>query len=221
MKTPYPMRWLKDILSVSPTSIMTGLKPKFLTIKKDSVNFAENNAMPTTIETERLLMRPLNMNDVDALYKLDSDPLVMKYLGNRPVKNLDEVNFYLKTILRQYELYDIGRWAVMEKSTGEMIGWAGLKYMNEETNGHIDFYDVGYRFRPEFWGKGYATEATNAWIDYAKKYLNIQTLYASAHIENIASQNVLKKCGFIEKGEYNFEMYGEHLACYWLELELV
>jgi len=200
---------------------MTRLKPKFLTIKKDSVNFAENNAMPTTIETERLLMRPLNMNDVDALYKLDSDPLVMKYLGNRPVKNLDEVNFYLKTILRQYELYDIGRWAVMEKSTREMIGWAGLKYMNEETNGHKDFYDVGYRFRPEFWGKGYATEATNAWIDYAKKYLNIQTLYASAHIENIASQNVLKKCGFIEKGEYNFEMYGEDLACHWLELELV
>ena len=177
--------------------------------------------MPTTIETERLHMRPLNMIDVNAIYKLDSDPLVMKYLGNRPVKNLDEVNFYLKNIIKQYELYGIGRWAVMEKSTGEMIGWAGLKFMNEVTNGHVDFYDVGYRFRPEFWGKGYATEATNAWIGYAKNQLNVHTLYASAHTENIASQHVLKKCGFIQKSEYQFEMYGENLACYWLELELV
>jgi len=177
--------------------------------------------MPTTIKTERLLMRPLNMNDADALYKLDSDPLVMKYLGNRPVSNLDEVNVYLKSILKQYETYGIGRWAVIEKSTGEMIGWAGLKFMNEETNGHEDFYDVGYRFRPEFWGKGYATEATNAWIDYAKNHLNKHTLYASAHTENIASQNVLKKCGFLQKNEYPFEMYGENLACYWFELEVV
>ena len=177
--------------------------------------------MLTNIETERLLMRPLNMNDVNALYKLDSDPLVMKYLGNRPVSNLEEVHFYLKNILKQYELYGIARWAVMEKSSGEMIGWAGLKFMNEVTNGHKDFYDAGYRFRPEFWGKGYATEATNAWIDYAKNQLNIHTLYASAHTENIASQNVLKKCGFLQKDEYFFEMYGEKLACYWLELELV
>jgi [ribosomal protein S5]-alanine N-acetyltransferase len=166
-------------------------------------------------------MRPLNMNDVDDLYKLDSDALVIKYLGNRPVKNLDEVNVYLKSILKQYETYGIGRWAVVEKSTGEMIGWAGLKFMNEETNGHKDFYDVGYRFCPEFWGKGYATEATNAWTDYAKNHLNVHTLYASAHTENIASQNVLKKCGFIQKSEYQFEMNGENLACYWFELELM
>ncbi|MBK8627217.1 MAG: GNAT family N-acetyltransferase [Saprospiraceae bacterium] len=169
-------------------------------------------------QTDRLIFRPLTLSDAKDMFKLDSDPVVMKYLGNRPLSSIDEVTLYLKNIVKQYETNGIARWAAIEKYSGELMGWAGIKFIAEETNGYKDFYDIGYRFRPEFWGKGYATEATMAWIEYAKNHLNINTLYASAHTENLASQNVLKKCGFILTGQYPFEIHGSNLDCFWYEL---
>lgn len=176
--------------------------------------------MITQIITERLVLRPLTYTDADALFILDSNPKVMRYLGNHPLKEISEVHVYLKNILQQYEDYGIGRWAVIEKKTNILIGWAGIKFINEESNGVKAFYDLGYRLRPEFWGLGYATEATLAWIDYAQKNINTPKLYASAHIENIGSQNVLIKCGFIQNGQYFFELHGEMLPCLWFELNL-
>lgn len=49
--------------------------------------------------------------------------------------------------------------AMIEKVSGELIGWLGIKLIKEETNGYTNFYDLGYRMRPEFWVKGYAKES--------------------------------------------------------------
>lgn len=168
--------------------------------------------------TNRLLFRPFTLQDADALFKLDADPAVMRYLGNNPLTHIDQSHHYLEGILKQYEDYGIGRWAVIEQSSNEVIGWAGIKFIADEVNGHHNFYDLGYRLRPAFWGKGYATEATFAWIEYAKEKLPIRTLYASAHEENVASRNVLKKCGFIEQGTFLFPLNGAILPCFWYEL---
>lgn len=67
------------------------------------------------IITERLVLRPLEMSDALSLFKLDSDPLVMKYLGNQPLTDISQVYTYLENIINQYTQNGIGRWAVIEK----------------------------------------------------------------------------------------------------------
>ena len=173
-----------------------------------------------SICTDRLEMRPFTLEDAELLFSLDSDPEVMRYLGNKPINDINVVHEYLGNILRQYQENNIARWAVLEKSSGQFIGWAGIKYITEEENGMTNFYDVGYRLLPAFWGKGYATECTKAWIDYAKHKLKIQKIYASAHVDNHGSQKVLIKSGFLQTGQYDFSFNGATLPCYWYELRL-
>nr|WP_240768670.1 GNAT family N-acetyltransferase [Olivibacter sp. XZL3] len=79
------------------------------------------------------------------MYELDSDPEVHKYLGNNPIKDKDQVPGIIDFIRKQYIEHGIGRWAVVDKQTNDFIGWAGLKYITEETNGQKNYYDLGYR----------------------------------------------------------------------------
>ena len=171
-------------------------------------------------ETKRIIHRPLCIEDAQALFKLDSDPKVMRYLGNKPLTQISQVYTYLDSIMAQYEQNGIGRWAMIEKTSGELIGWSGIKLIKELTNGYTDFYDLGYRIRPGFWGKGFATESSLSWIKVADEILNINTLYASAHIENLASQNVLNKVGFSIIGTYNFMHHENLIPCYWMQRKM-
>ena len=93
----------------------------------------------TPIVTERLIMRPLEMDDAPSLFKLDSDPQVMKYLGNQPLTDISQVHIYLQNIQNQYVKNGIGRWALIEKESGELMGWSGIKLIPEETNGYKNF----------------------------------------------------------------------------------
>lgn len=173
--------------------------------------------LSTEMHTDRLILRPLKMSDAPDLLLLDSNPEVMRFLGNRPVNSLNEVHIYLQNIMQQYIQNGIGRWAVMEKTSGFFVGWAGMKYIDTTINNHSHFYDVGYRLKPEFWGKGYATECTRLWVNYATDVLHLNTLYAITHVENLASQNVLKKCSFTQKNNFPDIIYGQTVECIWFE----
>jgi ribosomal-protein-alanine N-acetyltransferase len=86
--------------------------------------------------------------------------------------------------------------------------WSGLKLnldKKEELNGKRNFYDIGYRFIPRFWGKGYATESALAVLDYGFNELNIKTIFGAAEIDNIASNKVLQKIGLRFINEFHFE----------------
>mgnify|MGYP000459923701 CR=1 FL=1 len=126
------------------------------------------------IETERLLLRELRLTDLEGMFALDSDPEVHKYLGNKPVKSIEESKKILESVLTQYKERGIGRFAVIEKSTGEFVGWSGLRLNTEyNMNGFTKYYDIGYRLIKRFWGKGYATESGKAAIDYAFHVLKL------------------------------------------------
>lgn len=97
------------------------------------------------------------------------------------------------------------------------MGWAGLKWITEVINGHVHYYDLGYRFIPEYWGQGYATEAAGVWMENAKDRLKVEKIYAITDQQNATSQNVLAKLGFITK--QNFVYQGlDHL---WFEKYLI
>jgi ribosomal-protein-alanine N-acetyltransferase len=155
-------------------------------------------------ETDRLILREVLPTDAPGMFELDSDPEVHRYLGNKPIKTLEEAVAGIAFIRQQYLDYGIGRWAVIEKATGEFTGWAGLKFMTETRNGHSNFYDVGYRFIKRYWGKGYATEAAIASVNYGFDVLKLEELFGMADVENIGSNRALQKAGlkYVEDFEH-------------------
>jgi len=156
-------------------------------------------------ETERLLLRELLPSDDSGMFELDSDSEVQRYLGNNPIKQIEEARNTIEFIRQQYLENGIGRWAVIEKETKSFVGWAGLKYVRETTNCHTNYYDLGYRFIKRFWGYGYATEAAKASIDFGFEQLKIKDIYAMADVSNGASRRVLEKVGltYVETFDLN------------------
>ncbi len=170
--------------------------------------------MDLIIETERLILREMRPSDAPALFEMDHNPNVHRYLGNEPVQSIDEVYGYIESIRNQYQANGIGRFSVVLKETGEVIGWAGIKYITEPENNHVDFYDLGYRLQEKHWRKGYALEAAKAWLDYGFNGLGIKTMYASAHVENTGSNTILQRIGMVANGQFYFD----DLLCNWYEM---
>ncbi len=156
-------------------------------------------------ETERLIMRDLLPSDAEAMFEMDSDPEVQRYLGNKPVKHIDEITAVIAIINKQYQDFGIGRWAVIEKATGSFIGWAGLKWIDSTINGHTQYYDVGYRFIKRYWGRGYATEVAKASVQYGLDILKTSAINGIANVDNKASINVLKKAGLLQGDIFEYE----------------
>lgn len=156
-------------------------------------------------ETERLLLREILPQDEQGLFDLDSDPEVHRYLGNEPVKSIEQIRELIQFIRQQYLDNGIGRWAVIDKTSGDFLGWAGLKLVKEQTNNHVNYYDLGYRLIRKYWSRGIATEAAVASLNYGFKVLGAKEIYAMADCQNIGSNNVLRKVGlkFIESFDYN------------------
>lgn len=173
------------------------------------------------IETERLILRELRTSDLNGMFELDSDPEVHKYLGNKPVKTIEESRKILDNIINKYSELGIGRWATIEKSSGKFIGWSGLRLNTEYTmNGFEKYYDVGYRLIKQFWGNGYATESGKAAIEYAFNIMKLPELYAITEIGNEASHNTLLKMGLNYVEDFYFKEENLNLRWYKIKNEL-
>lgn len=145
--------------------------------------------MNIIIETERLLLRNFTSEDAELVFVLNQDPAVTRYTGD-PVRDTAHAQQILEQIiLPQYALYNHGRWAVLIKEDLEFIGWCGLKTRPERNE-----IDLGYRFMQKTWGKGYATEAAYASLQYGFQKLGIARIVGRAMPENAPSVRVLEKC---------------------------
>ena len=181
----------------------------------------KNKYVKIYAETERLILREITNEDIYAMFELDSNPDVHKYLGNRPVKTIEASEKLIDAIKLQYSERGIGRWAVINKQTNEFMGWSGLRLYNENEsfNGYTNFYDVGYRFIPKFWGKGYATESGKAAIAYAFTTLKLKTVYGITDIDNAASHKALLKIGLTYIEDFYYEK--ENLMLRWYKIEKI
>ena len=114
-----------------------------------------------TLETERLIIRPITLDDLQDFYEMDSQPEVHIYLKNQPIKTIDETKEIIENLLIQYNELGHGRVAVVEKESGKMIGWTGFKYMTENADRivHIHLKD-GIDHTPKALGEGDADLAT-------------------------------------------------------------
>jgi RimJ/RimL family protein N-acetyltransferase len=136
------------------------------------------------VETERMTLRPLTFDDVDTLLALDSDPEVMRYItGGKPTPRDEVIDIVRRRIGR--------RWMAADRATAAFIGWFGL-VPSRTIDGE---YEVGYRLRREFWGRGLATEGTTALIDLAFGELGATRIWAETMAVNLRSRAVMERCG--------------------------
>ena len=153
--------------------------------------------MDLILETDRLILREMRHEDAESLFEMDKNPAVHQYLWQKPFTTIEEIHAYIEMVRNQYVTNKIGRFSTIIKDTNELIGWTGLKFVNDHVeNGNTNFYDYGYRLNEKFWNKGYATEASKAWLNYGFDKMHLKEINAYTHAENGASNHVLKKVGF-------------------------
>lgn len=152
--------------------------------------------MKIITETERLILRELEESDAQYIFELDSDLEVLKYLSNdNLVNNIQESLEKIKRVRNQYLITGMGRWAVIEKSTNNFLGWSGIKLEGPKKHHPYQYYDIGYRFLKKYWGKGFATESSKASLKYGFNNLSLKEIYADVDDNNIESKKVLEKLG--------------------------
>ncbi len=142
------------------------------------------------IETRRLILRELVLSDAQDMLRLHSHPQVQQYTGEELITDLEEMRSIISARMEGYKKYGYGRWATILKEGRHFVGWAGLAYLPE-----FDEIDLGYRFLPEYWGQGLATEASRAVLKYGFEQLKLKRIVAIAMKENKASIRVMEKVG--------------------------
>ena len=149
-----------------------------------------------TIKTERLLLRPLTVSDANDVFEWVSDERVARYMVYTTYTEIEQVRKWLTFISQEASTYHFGFERV---SDGKLIGSGDIGPDQES-----DRWEFGYNLRYDCWGMGYATEAAEAMIHYAHENFGAKK-FASSHCEpNLASGNVMKKCGlrFVGYGEF-------------------
>jgi RimJ/RimL family protein N-acetyltransferase len=159
--------------------------------QNDKASGLRAGAGPRTIDTGRLILRPFTLDDAEAWLPLITLPEIIRYTGDVPVASVEEAREILRTRpLRDYAVHGYGRMAVIEKSSGRLVGFSGLKYVEA-----LGAADIGYRFLPDCWGKGYATESARPLMAYGARELGLERIVGTVHPDNPASGRVLEKLG--------------------------
>ena len=149
--------------------------------------------MPLPLRTERLLLRPPTLDDLDAWHATYLDAEEVWY--GAPRSSIDQSREKLVRQIAHHEGYGFGLCAVELLDSGEPIGAAGLQHLDGGPE-----VEVGYRFLKEHWGCGYATESALASLTFGFDELGLERIVAVALDSNIASRRVLEKCGLVEIG---------------------
>ena len=154
----------------------------------------------TILETERLLVRELDLKDMDALFELYSYEGMTDYMEG--LYSYEEEYEYQKAYIENmYRFFDYGMWLVFEKESGKLVGRAGIEH-RKELEGELE---LGYAIGTPFWGKGYATEVCQAILDYTKETLGFEEICSLVQPENKASVHLLEKLGFTFETELVLE----------------
>ncbi len=144
-----------------------------------------------TLETTRLLLRPMRAEDVDALLTIFTDPKVMASFDG-VLFDRQQMTQWVQRNLDHQARYGYGLFAVIFKASGLLIGDCGLEHL--EVDGVLET-ELGYDFRSDFWGQGLATEAAAAVRDYAFQVRRLPRLVSLIRQGNLASQRVAEKIG--------------------------
>ena len=164
--------------------------------------------MPVTmpeIETARVRLRYLTLEDLDDLFRIYSNPEVMKYVG-KGARTKDETLSALVSMIEHWK-HGFGMWAIIHKDSSKFIGRCGLCFLDNTPE-----IELGYTLDKPYWNMGLATEASLAILKYGFEQIGLKRIVAIARPENLASQRVMQKVGM--KFEKNAHYYNSDVVYY-------
>lgn len=143
------------------------------------------------LETARLVLRQLTLDDAGFILALLNEPSWLQFIGDKGVRTSDDARAYLAAgPLKMYREHGFGLWLVELKEGGAPIGICGL--IKRPNLGDVD---LGFAFRPDFWGHGYAHEVAAATIVHAKNIVGLKRIVALTALANERSMRLLEKLG--------------------------
>lgn len=149
-----------------------------------------------TIETERLILRPLTVDDAEAVFEWTGDERVAEYMIYPCHKDIEITKEWLNSLDSLENEYT---WGFVRKSDGKLIGTGCIRFRADEK-----VWSFGYNLRFDCWGNGYATEASKRMIEYVIAEHNASEFDAEHAVDNPASGRVIVKCGLV------FDSYSEY-----------
>jgi len=156
--------------------------------------------MKLILETRRMILREMTIDDLEFLFQIDTDPDIMRYYYSS-IKSYPEVRIRLEGIIKNYRKEEgFGIWLAEEKRSKERLGVMALKRIEDNPAQEIE---IGYKFEKSYWNQGYATEAAIALLKYGFENKGLEKIVAVTNPANNPSVNVMKKLGMeFEKMAY-------------------
>jgi RimJ/RimL family protein N-acetyltransferase len=149
-------------------------------------------AAQTVVETERLMLRKLTLDDAEFMLRLLNEPSFITNIGDRKVRTIEQARDYIMTYpFASYEQFNLGPYLIQSKETSSSIGICG--YRKRES---LEFPDIGYALLPEYCGQGYALEASIAVLRYGREFLRMTDILGLVNPDNSPSIRLLEKLGF-------------------------
>lgn len=148
------------------------------------------------LETARLRLRLFTPDDTAELSRITRDPEVMRYIGEGRPLTWDETDHNLRTIVRAFCRRGYGRWAMVHKAGGRLLGYCGFTTLDEEVG-----VELVYMLARPYWGAGLAAEASRACVRYAFDVLRLDSLAALTMHGNARSRRLLEKLGMRHVGD--------------------
>ncbi len=157
--------------------------------------------MPPSLQTQRLNLRMPRYDDLPDIYRLGRNPRVMRYINGGQPQTMTEARADLDRRIH-YNRHPMGYWVVELRPNRAFLGWVALKELPGSSE-----VELGYRLLEEYWGRGYATEASREVLRYGFEQLQLPKIVAVALEPNIASTRVMEKLGF------RFERFDRFYGC--------
>ena len=168
----------------------------------------------STLETERLLLRKIEVTDAPFFYELFNSKGWLAFIGDRNIKTIaDAEKQIIEKYIPSYTINGYGSYLVLDKTTMIPVGTCGM-YKRD----NLEHPDIGFAFLPQFIGKGYGFEASYAILKNAKNTLNLSKVLAFTVPHNTASIKLLEKLGLKNTGNYFFEGNPEALLLFEITL---
>jgi [ribosomal protein S5]-alanine N-acetyltransferase len=161
--------------------------------------------MTIIAETDRLVIRTwIPQEDAEQALEIYSDPEVTRFL----ITKASDIEQVLKILERWVTIANqlnngTGLWAMVLKESGEIVGTIVLMILKDNDGQFTEDYEIGWHLRKSAWGKGYATEAAKAILNYGFNTLNLREIYSIVNEDNIASIKVIQRLGMVPLGSTN------------------
>jgi ribosomal-protein-alanine N-acetyltransferase len=161
-----------------------------------------------TLETERLILRKITLEDVEDMYSYGSNEEVSKWVTWDTHHTLSDTKEFVEFVRSQYENKKVAPWGIEYKENGKFIGT--IDFVSWQVNHHAA--EIGYVLSQDYWGKGIATEAANEVIRFGFNKMDLVRIQAKCLVENIGSARVMEKAGMSFEGIIRKGMYlkGKH-----------